>query len=101
MRIACEKTFKTKKATKKSQRNRSVPWWTHELTVMRKTTNHLRRKYQRTRDNAEQRETKGDKQSGILRTKSKMSCNNKKGKNEIVERILQPNNRSQPLTRGI
>jgi len=34
-----------------------VPWWKHELTVMRKTTNHLRRKYQRTRDNAEQRET--------------------------------------------
>jgi hypothetical protein len=57
VRIACEKTFKTKKATKKSQRKRSVAWWIHELTVMRKTTNHLRRKYQRTRDNAEQRET--------------------------------------------
>ena len=57
MRIACEQSFKTKKATKKSQRNRSVPWWTHELTLMRKTTNHLRRKYQRTRDNAEKMET--------------------------------------------
>ena len=38
MRIACEQSFKTEKATKQSQRNRSVPWWTHELAVMRKTT---------------------------------------------------------------
>jgi len=57
MRIACEQSFKSEKATKQSQKNRSVPWWTHELTVIRKTTNHLRRKYQRTRDNAEQMET--------------------------------------------
>ena len=34
-----------------------MPWWTRELTVMRKTTNHLRRKYQRRRDTVEQRET--------------------------------------------
>jgi hypothetical protein len=57
MRIVSEQSFKTEEARKQSQRNRSVPWWTHELTVMRKTTNNLRRKYQRKRDNAEQRET--------------------------------------------
>ena len=34
-----------------------MPWRTHEVTVMRKTTNRLRRKYERTRYKAEQRET--------------------------------------------
>ena len=56
MRTACEQSFKTKKARKAPQKNKSVPWWTHELTAARKITNYLRRKYQRTRDNAEQRE---------------------------------------------
>ena len=54
--MACEQSFKTKKARKAPQKNKSVPWWTHELTAARKITNYLRRKYQRTRDNAEQRE---------------------------------------------
>jgi hypothetical protein len=56
MRIACEQTFRTTKTARTSQKHKSVPWWTQELTEMRKTTNYLRRKYQRTRDNAEQRE---------------------------------------------
>ena len=56
MRTACEQSFKTKKARKAPQKNKSVPWWTHELTAARKITNYLRSKYQRTRDNAEQRE---------------------------------------------
>ena len=56
MRTACEKSLKTTKAPRKSQKNKSVPWWTQELTAMRKTTNYLRRKYQRTRNNEEQRE---------------------------------------------
>jgi hypothetical protein len=56
MRRACEQSFKTRKAPRVTQKDKSVPWWTQELTVMRKTTNALRRKYQRTRDNAEHRE---------------------------------------------
>jgi hypothetical protein len=56
MRLACEQSFKTTKAPREQQKHKSVPWWTQELTAMRKTTNALRRKYQRTRDNAEQRE---------------------------------------------
>jgi len=56
MRIACEQSFKTKKARKAPQKSKSVPRWTHELTAARKIKNYLRRKCQRTRDNAEQRE---------------------------------------------
>jgi hypothetical protein len=56
MRTACEQSFKTTKAPRTLQKNKSVPWWTQELTAMRKTTNYLRRKYQRTRNNKEQRE---------------------------------------------
>jgi carboxypeptidase C (cathepsin A) len=56
MRTACEKSLKTTKAPRKSQKHKSVPWWTQELTAMRKTKNYLRRKYQRTRNNEEQRE---------------------------------------------
>jgi hypothetical protein len=45
---------------KKTINNKSVPWWTDELTVMRKKTNALRRRYQRTRKHEglrEQRKT--------------------------------------------
>jgi len=53
---SCEQSFKTKKARKAPHKNKSVPWWTHELTAARKITNNLSRMYQRTRDNAEQTE---------------------------------------------
>jgi len=56
MRIAYERSVKTKKARKEPQINKSVPWWTHELTAAWKITNYLRRKYHRTRENEEQRE---------------------------------------------
>jgi hypothetical protein len=53
IRLACEQSFKTNKAPREPQKHKSVRWWTQELTAMRKTTNSLRREYQRTRDNAE------------------------------------------------
>ena len=56
MRRACKQSFKTTKTPKVTQKYKSVPWWTKELTELRKTTNALRRQYQRTRDNADQRE---------------------------------------------
>jgi predicted component of type VI protein secretion system len=36
--------------------HRSVPWWTDELTTLRKKTNAHRRRYQRTKNNEELRE---------------------------------------------
>jgi hypothetical protein len=45
---ACDKSFR-QRTVKKITTNKSVPWWREELTVMRKRTNALRRRYQRTR----------------------------------------------------
>ena len=75
MRRACVQSFK--KRPQEHHANRSVPWWTQELTAMRKITNYLRRKYQKTRE----RRTTKVKQSDIPRPKIKISCNNQKGEN--------------------
>ena len=56
LRVACNKSFKTQRASKRLTPHKSVPWWTEELTIMRKRTNTLRRRYQRTRNNEELRE---------------------------------------------
>jgi len=98
MRIACEQSFKTKKARKAPHKNKTVPWWTHELTAARKITNYRRRKYQRTRDNAEQREINKEV---YFTQKEKIRGDNKKGENQIVVRIMQSNNRSQNLECGV
>jgi hypothetical protein len=37
--------------TKQTTKHNSVPWWTEELTLMRKRTNALRRRFQRTTNN--------------------------------------------------
>ena len=47
LKEACEKLFRQR--TMKKITNKSVPWWTDELTVMRKRTNALGRRYQRKR----------------------------------------------------
>jgi hypothetical protein len=44
LKVACNKSFRKQRTTKKTITNKSVPWWTHELTVMRKRTNALRRR---------------------------------------------------------
>ena len=56
IKTACEKTFRKSQASEKITNNRSMPWWTGELTVMRKHTNALRRRFQRTRTNEYLRE---------------------------------------------
>jgi hypothetical protein len=48
LRGACNESFRSQRATNRAKANRSVPWWTKELTTMRKRLNALRRRYQRT-----------------------------------------------------
>jgi len=45
---ACNAAFKVSRGLKRSFTKPAVPWWTEELTVLRKRTNALRRRYQRT-----------------------------------------------------
>ena len=53
---ACKLSFRTCKTPTKNVRNKSVPWWTQELLIMRKKTNALRRRYQRTKNDEQLRE---------------------------------------------
>lgn len=53
---ACKKSFKILKPSTRELKHKSVPWWTMELTVMRKKTNACRRRYQRTTGNEELRQ---------------------------------------------
>ena len=52
---SCKKSFKTRRNTNKMTKQKSVPWWTAELTTKRKRLNALRRLYQRTKNNEELR----------------------------------------------
>jgi len=56
LKLACDKSFRQLRTAKKIITRKSVPWGTDELTVMRKTTNAIRRSYQRTRNHEELRE---------------------------------------------
>jgi hypothetical protein len=42
MKSACNKSFRKRRASKKAMSNKSVPWWTEELTIMWKMVNALR-----------------------------------------------------------
>jgi hypothetical protein len=56
LKLACNKSFQTYRAIKKVTAHKTVPWWTEELTVLRKRTNTQHRLYQRTRNCDELRE---------------------------------------------
>ena len=56
LKTACNKTYRKHRTSKKTTTHKSVPWWTEELTILRKRTNALRRRHQRTRNNDELRE---------------------------------------------
>ena len=49
---ACEATFQVSRPGKGATKERSVPWWTNDLTILRKKALALRRWYQRTKIDA-------------------------------------------------
>ena len=53
---ACNTVFKVSRGAKRVLKKLTNPWWTEELTVLRKRTNALRRRYQRTTNNENLRE---------------------------------------------
>jgi hypothetical protein len=48
---ACNNFFKIRGAFTKTNKHKTVPWWTEELTIARKRVNAFRRKFQRTKIN--------------------------------------------------
>jgi hypothetical protein len=54
---ACRSSFRqTRLTSRKEPRHKSVPWWNSRLTLQRKEVNAKRRRYQRMKNNPEQRE---------------------------------------------
>jgi hypothetical protein len=45
----CNKSFKVGRTYMKTNKPKTVPWWTEDLTIARKRVNAFRRKYQRTK----------------------------------------------------
>jgi len=54
---SCNKSFRKAGPLKNRENQKSVPWWTQDLTTRRKKLNAIRRRYQRTQDR-ELRETR-------------------------------------------
>jgi hypothetical protein len=51
LQTTCDTKYKKPSTFKKTTVHKSVPWWTQELTILRKRTNALRRRHQKTRNN--------------------------------------------------
>jgi hypothetical protein len=54
----CDAAFKVSRTRDRDTKERSVPWWSSELTVLRKLALALRRRYQRTRNDNNLRQEK-------------------------------------------
>jgi len=53
---ACYGTFHSTTSRKKNNKKKTIPWWTDNLTIMRKRVNAYRRLYQRTKNDEKLRE---------------------------------------------
>jgi flagellar hook-basal body complex protein FliE len=51
-----KETSRSRNTAKQKAKGKTVPWWTNRLTILRKKTNALRRRYQRTTSNDALRE---------------------------------------------
>ena len=98
LKLACSKSFRTHRASKRTTSNKSVPWWAEELTVMRKRLNALRRRYQRTRNNVDLRQ---QRKTQYLEGKARYAATIKKEKNQFMEGILQHDIICHSLERSI
>jgi aspartokinase len=72
-----QETLQIFKHREQDKKKKSVPWWTDNLTTMRKKTNALRKLYQRTRNNEDLRESRKQK---YFEAKKKYQFENRKGK---------------------
>jgi hypothetical protein len=72
-----QKPIQALRATKTVLLHKSVPWWSAELPILRKSVNAIRRRYQRTRDSDELREQRRTQYLDVI---GKYAATNKKEK---------------------
>ena len=60
----CDTAFKVSRTRDRVTKGRRVPWWTSELTILRKQVLTLRRMYQRTRNDGNLRYESSDTRKG-------------------------------------
>ena len=65
---ACRRSFRTSSRVQNLKHKKSVPWWSDELTMLRKRTNATRRRYQKTRNSEELREQRRNQYVEAKRT---------------------------------
>ena len=85
VKIACNKTFLIQRGSRHALSHKTVPWWTAELTVLRKRTNALRRLYQRTKNNDELRDRR---KTQYFESKTTYAATIKREKNSILKGVL-------------
>jgi len=56
LETACRISFRIMNISQKATSNKSVPWWTQNLTILRKKVNAQRRKFQLTKDHNDLRD---------------------------------------------
>jgi hypothetical protein len=56
LETACRNSFSIRNISQKATSHKSVPWWTQNLTILRKKLNTQRRKFQRTKCNNDLRD---------------------------------------------
>lgn len=90
----CKRYLKSPNTTVK---RKSVSWWMDALTTMRKRTNALRKRYQRTLNNEELRDCRKNQ---YIEGKKKYQAAIRR-ENKLMEAILQHNISQQPMEPGI
>jgi hypothetical protein len=80
---ACKAAFKVSKGLKILVKKPTVSWWTEKLTALRKRTNGLWRRYQRTTNNENLRQERK-----VLRCTTRVRSQNAGSKAKIMENIL-------------
>jgi hypothetical protein len=91
--LACRSSFKILRATKTVLLHKSVPWWSEELPVLRKSVNALRSRYQRIRDSDELRE---QRRAQYLDVKGKYAAINKREKSTSWKEFCNMTSATKP-----
>jgi hypothetical protein len=71
LETACRNSFRIRNISQKAISHKSVPWWTQNLTILRKKVNAQRRKFQRTKGNNYLRD---DRKKQYLTTKTEYAA---------------------------